>query len=145
MPNRSLFGHNAECLNIEHTWDIFSKNDIAIQEDFDLLTKQRKSQPISTSNNVIAPENIFIEEGAKVEASILNSTSGPIYIGKNAEVMEGSIVRGGFALCAVGVHSMVGLGIIIVGCMCRLVPSRYLFGSPLSVPTVTACFTITET
>ena len=84
---------------IEHTWDIFSKNGEAIQQDFELLTEGRVSQPIPSSNNVIAAENIFIEEDAKLEFVTLNASSGPIYIGKNAEVMEGSIIRGPLALC----------------------------------------------
>jgi UDP-N-acetylglucosamine diphosphorylase/glucosamine-1-phosphate N-acetyltransferase len=88
-----------DILQIEHTWDIFSKNGEAIQQDFDLLTNDRTSQPIPSSNNVIAPENIFIEEGAKLEFTTLNASSGPIYIGKNAEIMEGSIIRGPLALC----------------------------------------------
>ncbi|MCP4051696.1 MAG: glucose-1-phosphate thymidylyltransferase [Mesoflavibacter sp.] len=88
-----------DILKIEHTWDIFSKNGEAIQQDFDLLTYERTSQPIPSSNNVIAPENIFIEEGAKLEFTTLNASSGPIYIGKNAEIMEGSIIRGPLALC----------------------------------------------
>nr|WP_298999205.1 GlmU family protein [uncultured Allomuricauda sp.] len=84
---------------IDHVWDIFSKNEEALQSDFELLTQNRKSQPLSTTNQVINPENIFLEEGAKVEFSILNASSGPIYIGKNVEIMEGCIVRGGLALC----------------------------------------------
>ncbi len=88
-----------DILKIENTWDIFSKNGEAIQEDFDLLTKNRKSQPIPPSNNVIDPENIFIEEGAKLEFTTLNAGKGLIYIGKNAEIMEGTIIRGPFAMC----------------------------------------------
>ncbi|MEN3324370.1 GlmU family protein [Mariniflexile soesokkakense] len=88
-----------DVLKIEHTWDIFSKNGEAIQEDFNLLTNGRRSQPIPSSNNVIAAENIFIEEGAKLEFTTLNATAGPIYIGKNSEIMEGSIIRGPLALC----------------------------------------------
>ncbi|WP_452220468.1 GlmU family protein [Lacinutrix salivirga] len=91
--------YNEAVLKIEHTWDIFSKNAEAIQDDFELLTSNRKSQPIPNSNNIIAPENIFLEEGAKLEFATLNASSGPIYIGKNAEIMEGSIVRGPLALC----------------------------------------------
>ncbi|NNK81659.1 MAG: glucose-1-phosphate thymidylyltransferase [Flavobacteriaceae bacterium] len=88
-----------ELLKVENTWDIFSKNGEAIQEDFDLLTKGKKSQPIPSSNNIIAPENIFIEEGAKLEYTTLNASSGPIYIGKDSEIMEGSVIRGPLALC----------------------------------------------
>ena len=88
-----------DCLFIAHTWDIFAKNDAAIREDFELLTEDRTSQPIPKSVNVMAPENIFIEEGAKLEFVTLNASAGPIYIGKNAEIMEGSVIRGPFALC----------------------------------------------
>lgn len=90
---------DGDCLTVEHTWDIFAKNDAAIREDFALLTEDRISQPISKTVNVISPENIFIEEGAKMEFVTLNASSGPIYIGKNAEIMEGSVIRGPFALC----------------------------------------------
>lgn len=85
-------------LRIEKITDLFSKNEEAIRADFSLLTEGRKSQALSSTNTIIG-DDIFIEEGAKVEAAILNSTTGPIYIGKNAEVMEGSVVRGPLALC----------------------------------------------
>ncbi|TRX39754.1 GlmU family protein [Flavobacterium restrictum] len=88
----------ADCITVEHTWDIFSKNDAAIREDFEFITEDRTSQPIPKSVNAIAPENIFIEEGAKLEFVTLNAITGPIYIGKNAEIMEGSVIRGPFAL-----------------------------------------------
>ena len=91
-----------DCIKIENTWNIFQKNDLAIREDFDLLTEDRYSQPIPKSVNVIASENIFIEEGAKLEFVTLNAATGPIYIGKNAEIMEGSVIRGPFALCESG-------------------------------------------
>jgi UDP-N-acetylglucosamine diphosphorylase/glucosamine-1-phosphate N-acetyltransferase len=94
-----IIEYQDDCLTVEHTWDIFSKNDAAIREDFEFLTEDRKSQPIPKSVNVIAPENVFIEEGAKLEFVTLNAATGPIYIGKNAEIMEGSVIRGPFALC----------------------------------------------
>ncbi|TDD94430.1 GlmU family protein [Flavobacterium cellulosilyticum] len=95
-----------ECIRVENTWDIFSKNDAAIREDFELLTQDRKSQPIPKSVNTIAKENIFIEEGAKLEFVTLNAATGPIYIGKNTEIMEGSVIRGPFALCEGAVVKM---------------------------------------
>jgi UDP-N-acetylglucosamine diphosphorylase/glucosamine-1-phosphate N-acetyltransferase len=94
-----IIEYNEECITIERTWDIFSKNDEAIREDFEFLTEDRKSQPIPKSVNVIASENIFIEEGAKLEFVTLNASTGPIYIGKDAEIMEGAVIRGPFALC----------------------------------------------
>jgi len=101
-----------EILCIENTWDIFSKNSEAIHQDFELLTKGRQSQPIPKGVNVINPQNIFIEEGAKLEFVTLNASSGPIYIGENAEIMEGSIIRGPFALCE---SAIVKLGAKIYG------------------------------
>jgi UDP-N-acetylglucosamine diphosphorylase/glucosamine-1-phosphate N-acetyltransferase len=94
-----IIQYNGDCLTVEHTWDIFSKNDAAIRADFAFLTEDRKSQPIPKSVNVIASENIFIEEGAKLEFVTLNASNGPIYIGKNTEIMEGTVIRGPFALC----------------------------------------------
>jgi len=94
-----IIQYNGDALTVEHTWDIFSKNDAAIREDFIYLTEDRKSQPIPKSVNVIAPENVFIEEGAKLEFVTLNASTGPIYIGKNSEIMEGTVIRGPFALC----------------------------------------------
>ncbi|MCM4153076.1 glucose-1-phosphate thymidylyltransferase [Arenibacter sp. N53] len=91
---------------IENTWDIFSKNGEALQADFDLLTEGRKSAPISKTNSLVNPKNIFLEEGASVEFSILNASEGPIYLGKNSEVWEGNLIRGGFALCEKAVVKM---------------------------------------
>lgn len=97
---------SVDFVKIQNTWDIFHLNDQAIKDDFELLTKGRKSAPISPTNRCVNPENIFIEEGAVVEFSILNASTGPIYVGKNAEIMEGSKVRGSFALCDFAVLKM---------------------------------------
>ena len=88
-----------EAFTVSQTWHLFEKNGEAISADFELLTRDRQTEPLSATNQTLAPENIFLEEGAKVEFSILNASEGPIYIGKDAEIMEGSIVRGPFALC----------------------------------------------
>lgn len=87
-----------EIRTIQYPWDIFQMNDWAIRQDFALVTGKRRSQAIPKTNRATAPANIFIEKGAKVQHSILNASTGPIYIGKNAEVMEGCSIRGPFAL-----------------------------------------------
>lgn len=97
--NFTAIPFNNEVLAIRKTWDIFSNNAVVLQSDFDLVTKGRKSQPIPDTNQVKSPENIFIEEGATVDFCILNASTGPIYIGKDALMMEGCAVRGGLALC----------------------------------------------
>lgn len=96
---------------LENIWDIFSDNDREIKRDFALLTKRKKSQPLEESNTLLGTE-IFIEKGAKVSCSILNAENGPIYIGKNAEVMEGSIIRGPFAM---GENAVLKMGAKIYG------------------------------
>lgn len=97
---------------ITHPWDIFSNNKKAIADDFELITAGRVSQAISSSNTLLGKGKIFLEEGAKVEASILNTTDGPIYLAAGAEIMEGSIVRGGLSL---GEGSQLKLGTKIYG------------------------------
>jgi UDP-N-acetylglucosamine diphosphorylase/glucosamine-1-phosphate N-acetyltransferase len=100
-------------ISIDNVWDIFSKNGEAIKQDFELLTKNRTSLTLSKTNTIIGDaKDIFLEEGAIVEAAILNTKSGPIYISKDAEIMEGSLVRGPFAL---GEHSALKLGTKIYG------------------------------
>ena len=84
--------------SIQFPWDIFQLNDWAIRQDFEIITAKRKSQPVSKSCRVIKPSQVFIEKGAKVENAIINASNGPVYIGKNAEIMDGCIVRGPFAM-----------------------------------------------
>jgi UDP-N-acetylglucosamine diphosphorylase/glucosamine-1-phosphate N-acetyltransferase len=95
-----------ELKEIRYPWDIFRLNDWAIRADFTLLTEGRKTNRISSTNGTVKPENIFIEKGARVEHCILNAADGPIYIGKNAVVMEGSMLRGPIAVCAGAVVKM---------------------------------------
>lgn len=113
-----------ELLFFKQPTDLFSYNHKAIDFDFELLTKGRTSQPLSSTNGFLGnPEDLFIEEGAQIEFSTLNTKTGKIYIGKNAEIMEGCHLRGPIALCedskfnlgakiygatTVGPHSKVG-------------------------------------
>lgn len=99
-------------VRIGANWDIFSKNGQAIADDFKMLTKGRKSAPINDTNRVLGKENIFIEAGAKVNFATINAETGPVYIGKDAEIMEGSLIRGPFAL---GEGAVVRMGARIYG------------------------------
>ena len=84
---------------INDLWDIFSLNGDEIKSDFNHLVKGDSGEELSITNTVVGNNPIYLEKGAKVECSILNSNDGPIYIGKDAEIMEGSLVRGPFAMC----------------------------------------------
>lgn len=97
---------------IDKSYDIFMKNHKAIEQDFELLTDARESQALSGTVNVIGKENIFLEKGAKVEFATLNASEGPIYIGRDAEIMEGAVVRGPLAMCE---HSQLKMSAKIYG------------------------------
>ena len=101
-----------DVLQLKNTWDIFSLNDKAIKADFGLITQGRTTQPIPEGVHAINKENIFIEEGATISFSSLNASKGPIYIGKDAEIMEGCLVRGPFAMCE---HSVLKMGAKVYG------------------------------
>ncbi len=87
-----------DLLQIKNTWDIFSLNGKAIEADFKLLTEGRKSAPIPETVNCINRSQIFLEEGVDISFATLNASKGPIYIGENAIVMEGCLIRGPFSL-----------------------------------------------
>ncbi|MDE7475157.1 MAG: GlmU family protein [Duncaniella sp.] len=98
---------------LNHIWDIFMLNDEAIRRDFAALTADRKSQPLSDTCRLIGdPSQLFIEEGATVEAATINVTKGPVYVGRDAEIMEGACLRGPIAMCE---HSVVNMGGKIYG------------------------------
>ncbi|MDC3050294.1 GlmU family protein, partial [Flavobacteriales bacterium] len=99
-------------MQISQLWHIFEYNDDCIKSDFKLITEGRISELISETNACTNPENIFLEEGAKVEHAILNASTGPIYVGKNAQIMEGCIVRGPLAMCE---NSVLKMGAKIYG------------------------------
>jgi len=84
---------------INHWWDLFKVNLEELENDFNLITVNRVSQPLSNTNTLIGDvSHIFIEEGSYLEGCTLNTNAGPIYIGKDVEVMEGAIIRGGFSI-----------------------------------------------
>ena len=101
-----------DILQIQHTWDIFKLNGEAIQRDFDFLTNGRESQPIPEMTVAFNESQIFIEEGAMLPLCSLNANDGPIYIAKDSEIMEGSMIRGPFALCE---HATVKMSAKIYG------------------------------
>ena len=111
IDNRELtvnMEFDGEIDRIGFLYDIFILNDKAVKADFERITSGRMSHPLSGTNTVIGdPSLIFIEEGASVEGCFLNTKGGPIYIGRDAEVMEGSCLRGPVALCE-GSHVNMG-------------------------------------
>lgn len=99
--------YDGEINIISENWHIFQKNASEIKADFQLLTEGRTSQPITDKHTIVyREENVFVEEGAKIRAATINAENGPVYIGKNAEVSEGTMIRGSLALCEGAVTSM---------------------------------------
>lgn len=99
-------------LKLSYPWDIFTYNQLAIRHDFPIVTKGRKSAGFGKGTHVIAPENVFVEEGAVISHATINATNALIYIGRDAEIMEGAMIRGSFALCE---HAVVKMGARIYG------------------------------
>lgn len=100
-------------MRVDHIYDIFMENGEALCRDFESLTAGRKSAPLSTTCRLIGPaDRLFIEEGATVEGAIINTTKGPVYVGRDAEIMEGACLRGPVALCC---HAVVNMGGKIYG------------------------------
>ncbi len=94
-----LVDYDAAVKLITYPWQVVQLNDWALRADFKLVTARRKTAPVSKTNKVVNVEQVFIESGARVMHCVLNAENGPIYIGKNAEVMEGSMLRGPVAIC----------------------------------------------
>ncbi len=109
--NSEKIEYKGELIKVNNLADIFLLNDKELRHDFDELTKERKSQKLSDTNRVIG-DNIFVEEGAKVECATINAAEGPVYIGKDCEIMENSVIRGPFAMCE---HSKLKLSAKIYG------------------------------
>lgn len=107
-----LLPSSNECKVLEYPWQIFEYNDWAIRQDFALITHGRRSESLPLNNQLIHPENIFVEEGASVNYAIINAQDGPVYIGKNAEIFEGCLIRGPFSL---GDGSRIKMGAKIYG------------------------------
>ena len=99
-------------IHLAYPWDLFLYLRATIEYDYNLITRGRVSQTIPSNNQVIAGDNIFLEEGAQVSCAILNAQSGPIYIGRNAQVMEGAILRGPVTI---GEGSTIKMGAKIYG------------------------------
>ena len=99
----------ADFVKITNTWDIFGNNKKAIVDDFKLLTGNRKSAEISSTNQILG-SNLFVEEGVSIECSSINTLKGPVYIGKHAEVMQGCHIEGPVALCE---HSVLKMGTLV--------------------------------
>jgi len=113
LSDKVAVEYTGDVLVIEQPWDIFKKNEAVLTADFYRLTKGRVSQPLATTNTLIGDTSrLFIEEGATIEASVLNTNTGVIYIGKEAEIMEGTVIRGPLAMCE---HSAIKLAGKIYG------------------------------
>lgn len=97
---------------LQFPWDIFTYNGAQIQSDVKLMKLEPNGHLLEKDNKVLHPENIYVEEGASAVWSMLNASKGPIYLGKDSEVMEGAIIKGNFALCE---HSSVKMGAKIYG------------------------------
>ena len=104
--------YNGDLSHLKHPWDIFIKNGEEIKNDLKILFAGKKSSKLSKTNNLIGEENIYVEENVKAEYVTINASAGPVYLGKDCEIMENSVIRGPFALCE---HSVLKLSAKVYG------------------------------
>jgi UDP-N-acetylglucosamine diphosphorylase/glucosamine-1-phosphate N-acetyltransferase len=107
-----IIEYNGEVLRLKSNTDIFSLNGICIERDFDIVCKDRITSSLSNTNTIFGKHPIFVEEGCFVECTTINSNDGPVYLGRNTKIMEGSHIRGPFALCE---NSEIKMGAKIYG------------------------------
>jgi UDP-N-acetylglucosamine diphosphorylase/glucosamine-1-phosphate N-acetyltransferase len=100
LDNLKVIEYEEEITLIDKVWKIFQYNASQLRSDFELMTSGKKSVGIKDKHTIVYNgQDVFVAEGAQVKAAILNAENGPIYLGKNAQVMEGALIRGPFALC----------------------------------------------
>jgi len=97
---------------LQHPWQIVEYNDWAIRQDFRLLTENRISQQVPETVIITNPGQVFIEEGARLEHCYINASEGPVYIGKDALIMDGAMLRGPVSI---GESAVVKMGACIYG------------------------------
>lgn len=135
LKNKENVSLSGDFILLQHVYDIFIQNGAAIRSDFNLLTKGRKSHPIEDPHTVVYnAQDIFIEENVSIKSAILNAENGPIYIGANAEINEGSIIKGAVSI---GENSVLNLGArlrgdITIGPFCKVggeISNSVIFGN----------------
>jgi len=113
MDQMKAVAYDGELVHLRNIWDIFSLNETAINNDWQLLTQNKKSAPIPEGIVVNGKDNLFIEEGAVINAgTIINAKTGYVYVGKDAEILEGILLRGPVAVCE---HAVIKMGAKIYG------------------------------
>ncbi len=113
IQSLSQLQYDGPVYSLKNVWDIFSFNDRALRDDYALITKSRTSTTLPDGVTVAGKENLFIEEGAKIYAgSIINAATGPVYIGRDTEILEGTMMRGPIAVCE---HAVVKMGAKLYG------------------------------
>jgi UDP-N-acetylglucosamine diphosphorylase/glucosamine-1-phosphate N-acetyltransferase len=103
------YNHSFLCIN--NTWDLFTLNELVLRADFHRITAGRKSKQLNSTNRILGTE-LFVEEGVKCECAVINTQTGPVYLGKDSEIMEGAVIRGPLAL---GEHATLKMGAKIYG------------------------------
>ena len=100
LPHLPLF-------EVRHPADLFTQNGRALTDDFEVLVAGNESAPLPPSNLLIGPaDQLFLEEGVSIQGCTINCTTGPVYIARDAVILEGSQLRGPIAINAGAVVKM---------------------------------------
>ena len=112
IPDFICKEYTGEFTRVVYPYHLFSRNAQELEIDFRLITEGRESAPLNSSVQVYGKYPVFVEEGAVVRCAVINTEGGPVYIGKDAEIMEGVLVRGPLAMCE---HSVLTMGAKVYG------------------------------
>lgn len=105
--------YDGKIVQLSNIWDIFSLNETAIKNDWPLVTQDKISAAVPDGVIVNGRENLYIEHGAVINAgTVINAKTGYVYVGKDAEILEGSLLRGPVAVCE---HAVIKMGAKIYG------------------------------
>lgn len=113
LSGRGNVSYDGELMKICHPWDIFSLNDKQIKADLELLMKEKPSYTIDGEGmSTWGAYPLYAEPGARVDHALIDTSEGPVYLGRNSRIMPGSLVKGPLALCE---GSIIKMGAKIYG------------------------------
>lgn len=113
LSGRETVSYDGDLMKICHPWDIFSLNDKQIKADLELLMKEKPSYTIDGEGmSTWGAYPLYAEPGARVDHALIDTSEGPVYLGRNSRIMPGSLVKGPLALCE---GSIIKMGAKIYG------------------------------
>ncbi len=93
---------------LRYIWDIFANNEAEIRNDVELLDETATTRSAEYPHAILCnPDDIHIEPGARIDpGAVIDASTGPVFLGRDAHVMYGAVIQGPGALCERSVLKM---------------------------------------